>query len=212
MQIVHKRVVAAVAVIVLLAAAGVAYATIPDGGGVIHGCFTKSGGSLRVIDAGVVNCKSTESALNWNVAGPPGPQGQQGPTGPQVPAGPQGPSGSSHGYIVSTSQVPVAAFPVYSQVALLSSVPAGIYMVWGQVHLGDAVNTAGSAWCRIAVNGTKLAGSETQGEYPQNTLNLSIASAATLTGAGSSVEVDCRGNGTELADVNLTLIRVDALN
>ena len=52
------------------------YATIPDSGGTIHGCYAKSGGSLRVIDAGVTNCKSTETSLDWNV------QGQQGPQGP----------------------------------------------------------------------------------------------------------------------------------
>ena len=71
---------------------GVAYATIPDGGGVIHSCYARSGGSLRVIDAGVTNCKSGETSLNWNQTGPAGaagPAGAKGDTGAAGPAGPQ---------------------------------------------------------------------------------------------------------------------------
>jgi hypothetical protein len=68
-------------------AAGIAHATIPDANGVIHGCYTKSSGTIRVIDDGVTNCKSGETSLTWNVQGVPGPQGATGPTGPQGPAG-----------------------------------------------------------------------------------------------------------------------------
>jgi len=92
-----------VAAAALALAGGVAYATIPDADGVIHGCYGKSGGSLRVIDNGVTNCQKTETALNWNVKGPTGPVGPQGAQGTpgvdgadgaQGPAGPQGPQGA----------------------------------------------------------------------------------------------------------------------
>ena len=46
----------------LLVTAGIAYASIPDSSGVIHGCFGKSGGDLRVIDNTVTNCQKTESS------------------------------------------------------------------------------------------------------------------------------------------------------
>ena len=46
------------AVVAAGAIAGVAYATIPDGSGVIHACYTKSSGALRVIDSSVTNCSS----------------------------------------------------------------------------------------------------------------------------------------------------------
>ena len=122
----RRRIPAALAIAagVLLVVAGVAYATIPDSSGAIHGCYARSGGSLRVIDATVTNCKTGETSLDWNVqgqqgpqgsqgpngpAGPAGPQGLQGPTGSQGPAGPQGPSGLSHGYLASSNQVPVAS-------------------------------------------------------------------------------------------------------
>jgi hypothetical protein len=82
---------------VLAIGGGVAYATIPGAGGVIHGCYAKLGGSLRVVDTGT--CRATESPLSWNQMGQQGPQGLQGPQGPQGPqgakgdAGPQGPAG-----------------------------------------------------------------------------------------------------------------------
>lgn len=66
-------------------------------------CYTKSGGALRVIDKSVTNCKSTETALDWDQraqAGPQGPAGPQGATGPEGqpgPAGPEGPQGPAGG-------------------------------------------------------------------------------------------------------------------
>jgi hypothetical protein len=59
--------------------AGVAWATIPGEDGVIHACYLRSGGTLRVIDGSVTSCKRGEVALNWNVSGP---RGQPGPAGP----------------------------------------------------------------------------------------------------------------------------------
>jgi hypothetical protein len=85
-----------VAAVVAAVSAGTAYATIPGSDGVIHGCYAKSGGTLRVIDASVTNCKSGETSLNWDQHGQPGPQGEQGepgPTGPQGEPGPPGPQG-----------------------------------------------------------------------------------------------------------------------
>jgi hypothetical protein len=54
---------------------GVAWASIPDGKGVIHGCYaTASPHTLRVIDTAVTaSCPSGTTALNWNKQGPPGP-------------------------------------------------------------------------------------------------------------------------------------------
>jgi hypothetical protein len=88
-----KRVMRRLAVVGALAlvGAGVAYATIPDSTGVIHGCYAKNG-TLRVIDSSA-KCASGETALNWNQAGPKGATGAQGPVGPAGPAGAAGPAG-----------------------------------------------------------------------------------------------------------------------
>jgi Collagen triple helix repeat (20 copies) len=68
----------------------VSWAAIPDGSGVIHGCYQNVSGQLRVFDseAGEGNdCGNSETAVSWNK------QGQQGAPGAQGPAGPQGPKG-----------------------------------------------------------------------------------------------------------------------
>ncbi len=85
--------VTGVAAAVIVFAGVVAYASIPDANGVIHGCYKKSGGTLRVIDSAVERCGASETPLNWNQTGPQGPQGPQGVTGPAGPQGPEGPPG-----------------------------------------------------------------------------------------------------------------------
>jgi hypothetical protein len=75
-----------------LAAAAIAYGQIPGPDGVIHGCYVKSGGSLRVIDS-AGKCKSTETSLNWNQSGPTGARGATGPKGAMGATGPAGPTG-----------------------------------------------------------------------------------------------------------------------
>jgi hypothetical protein len=50
-----------------LAAGGIAYAAIPDSTGVIHGCYQKNSGDLRVIDPGAGGaCTASENKLEWN--------------------------------------------------------------------------------------------------------------------------------------------------
>jgi hypothetical protein len=71
----------------VLVASAVATATIPDAAGVIHGCYKKGSGALRVIDDATSACATNETSLNWNVQGQPGvqgPPGQAGVTGLEV--------------------------------------------------------------------------------------------------------------------------------
>jgi type VI protein secretion system component Hcp len=98
--------VAMLAAALLAVAGGLAYATIPDSGGVIHACYLTKLGTLRVIDPSAgQQCTSLETAIDWNKQGPqgiqglPGPKGDTGATGPagakgdQGDPGPQGPPG-----------------------------------------------------------------------------------------------------------------------
>jgi hypothetical protein len=100
---------------VAAAAGSIAWAGIPDSGGVISGCYGKRTGILHVIDAEAgERCLNFATPIGWNQTGPPGPVGLQGergpqggpgaqgetgppgeagPTGPPGPAGPQGPQG-----------------------------------------------------------------------------------------------------------------------
>jgi hypothetical protein len=78
--------------VALVAAAGIAYAAIPDGQGTIHACMLNATGSVRLIDPSLgaksllSHCTPAETAVSWAQQGPPGPIG---------PAGPQGPPGNT---------------------------------------------------------------------------------------------------------------------
>src|SRR4051794_33168365 len=75
----------------LAVAAGVAYAAIPDGAGVITACRHNANGGLRVIDPALGgHCTPAETSLSWNQGGPTGPKG---PTGDKGPVGDKGPAG-----------------------------------------------------------------------------------------------------------------------
>jgi len=92
------RLAVAVALLGLVGGA-VAYASIPDGSGVIHACYKKSSpnqGVLRVIDTQLgQTCANNELSLYWNQRGPSGPSGASGPAGASGPSGPSGLSGDT---------------------------------------------------------------------------------------------------------------------
>jgi hypothetical protein len=61
----RRRWIVAILAGALVTTGGLAYAAIPDAGGVIHTCYTKSSGAWRVIDTGLgQSCKSNEAALD----------------------------------------------------------------------------------------------------------------------------------------------------
>jgi hypothetical protein len=93
----HRYALIGVLVTVILAGAGaVAYASIPDSIGVIHGCYAKSSGGLRVIDTGSgQHCLPSEVAISWSQRGPTGPIGSKGDTGNKGDTGATGPTGSA---------------------------------------------------------------------------------------------------------------------
>lgn len=66
----------------MVALGGVAWASIPDPGGVIHGCYAKSTGALRVVDTSKPTgvCSEKQVPISWNQTGP---QGVPGPAGPE---------------------------------------------------------------------------------------------------------------------------------
>src|SRR3954452_17578706 len=69
-------------------------AAIPNSTGVIHGCYQKNVGNLRVIDPSAGGkCRPPEIAIQWSQTGPQGPVGPQGPAGPQGPKGDTGATG-----------------------------------------------------------------------------------------------------------------------
>src|SRR5437899_6445286 len=55
----------------------------------IQACYNNTNGGLRRVNS-AADCRSHETPISWNIAGPAGPQG---PAGAQGPVGPQGPPG-----------------------------------------------------------------------------------------------------------------------
>jgi hypothetical protein len=135
----RSTVVAAALGVTLVAGVGVAWAQIPDATGVIHACYTKSGGSLRVIDS-TQNCASRETSLSWAQAGVQGPKGDPGATGPTGAPGPQGDPGPALG--ASGGVVRIQSFdqPCGQDVVVKTPVHlsrASIISVDGMIEDGD---------------------------------------------------------------------------
>lgn len=147
----------------------IAYASIPGEGGVIYGCYKKSGGSLRVIDKSVTNCSKDETLISWSQTGPQGPagpqgpqgipgqtgpMGSQGPAGPQGEAGPSGPAGAPGTPGISAATFAITPAPVGindNYVHILSKgLPAGNWVVvataeisaQGSAISGDRIRTS----------------------------------------------------------------------
>ena len=82
-------------------AAGVAWATIPDGSGTIHACYNSADKSMRVFDSGSCKKGKGEAPVSWNqgaIQGLPGPRGDKGPVGA---TGQQGPAGLTYAATVT---------------------------------------------------------------------------------------------------------------
>lgn len=89
--------------VMLAVAAGVGVATgaIPDSGGTINGCYTKTGGIVRVVDTEKnQRCiSSAENPISWSQRGP------KGDTGPQGDAGPAGTTGQGAQTVFGTGSL-----------------------------------------------------------------------------------------------------------
>ena len=89
--------VAAGLVGLLVALGGVAFASIPDKNGVIHACYQKSSGVLRIIDTAkhgaAGKCGKGEKSLAFSLQGPRGLRGATGLQGAQGVQGVQGVQG-----------------------------------------------------------------------------------------------------------------------
>jgi hypothetical protein len=164
-------------VLALVAAlGGVAYSAIPDPMGVIHGCYTNQGRTLRVIDS-AESCLGSETALNWSQQGPAGPAGAQGPEGPQ------GPPGQPPAFTKSVVKVTVPDNVGFVELARLN-VPAGRYVVIAKavaLVAGSKILGVTAAGCWLRVGAAGLNGQLTAEQASD------LASANLVTGNGFGV-------------------------
>ena len=157
-----------------VAVGAIAYAAIPDSSGLIHGCYDKTLGSVRVIDPSSSNplknkCHSFETALDWNqtgpqgaagpagvkgdtgaagATGPAGPKGDTGAGGAQGPKGDQGDAGPSRTLVAqpfTNTTIESAAFVTVASLSL----PAGSYVLNSEVGITGFSEKAVSGQCEI---------------------------------------------------------------
>jgi hypothetical protein len=139
-KLIRPAVVALTIVGALLVAGGIAYATIPDGGGVIHACYQKNQGALRVIDTDKAQtCSSSESPLIWSQTGQPGQQGPPGPTGPSD-------VWSVDGYNAGLKNLP---FQTPENLATTSTLPAGSYFVQAETEAENISSISTAYFCDL---------------------------------------------------------------
>jgi len=116
----------------------------------------------------------------------------------------------SHGYLTKTSAVPLPT--ACCGVVASASVPSSTYLIWGEADLGST-NPEPDVACELRANGTAIPNTRTVAEPNGFEGNLSIVSAASLTGSSNTVELDCfSSDSTTTANANLALVPIDALN
>jgi hypothetical protein len=195
-------------VVALAASAGIAYATIPDAGGVIHACYKSTGdnaGAVRVIDAPAQSCKASESALDWNQTGPQGPQGPSGPQGPQGPSGPQGPAGGAAGLF---RQSQVGGPIIGTQDVLTLQVSARRSMLFATVQLGNENEVAARPGICDLISPNGPAARGFVDIQPNSRAQLSLITVGDLPG---TAKVTCYdpGDGSIFLDAPTTLAVVE---
>jgi hypothetical protein len=176
-----------------LASAGITYAAIPDNG-VIHGCYAKNTGALRVIDT-AQTCTSKETLLNWN---------QTGPVGPQGPAGPPGPAGVTTAFFrESQTGGPL----IGTRDVLTLEVSATRSMLFGTVQLINNASGVRPGICDlVAPDGTVRRGFVDI--QPNSKAQLSLMGVSTLPGTAKITCYD-PGDGSISIDVPTTLSAIE---
>jgi hypothetical protein len=199
---------------VALAGAGTAYATIPGGDGVIHGCFAKSGGALRVIDASVTNCKSGETSLDWSQQGLPGPAGPQGEKGDPGEPGPPGPAGGVDSFGAS-NDANVVDLQAGAQVTVISKdVPTGNYAVFASGEVANGTSDD-DVVCLLLANGQEVQTSNSSLVNDANQRDRISLMGNVAFGApgGGTLKVNCISDvpGTFAPFFNFVALKVGAL-
>ncbi len=164
--------------VALTALAGIAYASIPDGGGVVHTCYGNN--SWRPIDYPKEQCKANETALNLNQTGPQGPQGQQGPQGIQGVQGPQGNPGVFNGSFTSPNGQ--YSISVTDAGIVLSGNGSSINLSGPNVSISSssAVNVSSSGAVNVTAQGQARFGGAVTTLCPGATAGLMVAREADM--------------------------------
>jgi hypothetical protein len=181
----------------VVAAAGVAYAAIPDSTGTIHACYQKRSGDLRVVES-ADDCRSRERALAWN---------QQGPAGAAVVARMKG--GPFTFTDLSTQEIPLEGASWTQQ--------AGEYQeVVGQIDVDFGCGREFGPGIRVFLDGTlreESLSSQGQGVFsasyaPVHDFRLALFEPDESTQHTLAIEVDgrCHLGGTTIKSIKVNVL------
>jgi hypothetical protein len=201
----------------VLGAGGIAYATIPDAGGVVHGCYLKGLGTLRVIDSDKGQaCSKFETPLDWSQTGPQGPQGQQGPQGApgqQGSQGPQGPPGPSDVWSVdgygSQKNLPIQT---WVSLATTPTLPAGSYIVQAEAE-AENIQSLDTAYACDLVDSSNNEYQNSRADGP-NWVTVPLQAVITLT-SPDTISLQCIAANQSLSEAfnwKLTALEVGAVH
>lgn len=125
-----KRTLVCSAAVAAVAVGSIAWAAVPSGAGVITGCYNKTTGALRVVDAEAgASCTPAERTLEWSQTGPQGAAGTE-VAGVRAIRSSQTPAGE---VAVTASGTPFGS-PAEEPTTVLSyELPAGKYLVSTQL-------------------------------------------------------------------------------
>jgi hypothetical protein len=211
-KLIRPALVGLVIVGALLVVGGIAYATIPDASGVIHGCYKKAPpnnkpapsdtGTLRVIDTDKgQTCSPSETPLDWNQ------------TGQQGPPGPTGPSDvySVDGYGAGLKNLP---FHTEVDLATTSTLPVGSYFVQAETEANNVGSFDTNYFCDL-VNSSNTPYQETRvtGQGPE-WVTIPVQAVITLTSADTiSLQCEAADSGTsEAFNWQLAAIKVGTVH
>ena len=167
------------AIVGAFAAGGIAYAAIPDQGGVFHACYKKTGGQLRLVNS-ASDCNSSETATQWNQTGP---SGQSGPQGPGATWGTATiPRDATFHTVATTSGINLDGF------CDLDGVTARL----SPVNAGDVLNGSGTWNSFFATNPVDVEGVTTLSRSDDISVDLDVV--VRDASGGNFVHIDLRGS------------------
>jgi hypothetical protein len=192
---------------------GIAYASIPDATGVIHGCYSPNGATanggtqLNIVDSNSAACNKGQQQVQWNQVGAQGPQGPRGDAGP------------SAAFTTTTTSSETVALLTPVSVAHLD-LPAGSYVINETSWFTNESGTHNApVFCRLDAEGASA--QIAMQIQPNQTGNVdALAGALTLAHTFSSsgrVDLDCFVNSlytdtvVDIHDVQLNAIQVGSL-
>lgn len=208
-RLIKPGLVVLVVVAALAVAGGIAYATIPDSNGVIHACYQKNQGALRVIDTDKAQtCSSSETAITWSQTGPPGAPGQPGQQGPPGPTGPSDVY-SVDGFGAGIKGLPIAT---WTDLATTPTLPAGSYFVQSEAMVENLQSLQTNFTCDLVDSSTNELQFEraTTGDWE----TIPVQAVVTLT-SPDTITLRCLSfdqAGSEAANWQLAAIKIGTVH